>query len=187
MEDQRIVELYWQRNETALKISEDRYTAYCFQIAYNILGNVEDAKESVNDVWFAAWRSIPPHRPKVLQSFLGKLTRNISLKKRRYQYAQKRGGGELSLVYNELDDIIPARNNVEDEVETMGLSRCIDQFLDTLPAVEQRVFLKRYWYFESIHTIAKQFHFSDAKVKSMLHRIRKKLADTLQKEEFYHE
>ncbi len=187
MDDSALVELYWQRDETALKISEDAYGAYCFQIAYNILGDAEDAKESVNDVWLAAWRSIPPHRPTVLQAFLGKLTRNISLKKRRGQRALKRGGGELPLIYEELADCIPAQGCVEQEAETTALSQCINRFLDSLPAVEQAVFLRRYWYFESIHTIAVQLRFSDSKVKSILHRLRKKLADALQKEGFRYE
>lgn len=182
-----MVELYWQRDETVLKRSEEAYGAYCFRIAYNILGNTEDAKESINDVWLAAWRSIPPHRPKVLQSFFGKLARNISLKKRRDQRAVKRGGGELPLIYEELADCIPANNHVEQEVETIALSECINRFLNNLPAVEQAVFLRRYWYFESIHTIAVHFRFSDSKVKSMLYRLRNKLADMLQKEGFYYE
>ena len=187
MDDHTLVELYWQRDETALKISEETYGAYCSSIAYNILGNTEDAKESVNDVWLAAWNSMPPHRPTVLQAFLGRLARNISLKKRRDQCAAKRGGGELPLIYEELAECIPARDGVEQEVETNELSRCINRFLDCLPAVEQAVFLRRYWYFESIHIIAVQLHFTDSKVKSMLHRLRKKLADTLQKEGFYYE
>lgn len=187
MDDHTLVELFWKRDETAIKISEETYGAYCSRIAYNILGNTEDAKESVNDVWLAAWHSIPPHRPTVLQTFLGRLTRNISLKKRRDQCAAKRGGGELPLIYEELADCIPARNSVEQEVETIALSQCINRFLDSLPAIEQAVFLRRYWYFESIHTIAVNLRFTDSKVKSMLHRLRKKLADTLQKEGFCYE
>ena len=187
MDDQTLVELFWRRDETALTIAEDTYGAYCRQIAYNILGNTEDAAESVNDVWLAAWRSIPPHRPQVLQAFLGKLARNISLKKRRDQSAVKRGGGELPLIYEELADCIPARTDVEQEVETIALSESINRFLDSLPPLEQAVFLRRYWYFEQVHTIAVQFRFSDSKVKSMLLRTRRKLAQTLRKEGFFHE
>jgi len=182
MDDQTLVDLYWQRDERALKISEDTYGAYCMRIARNILGDTEDARESVNDVWLAAWHAIPPHRPAVLQSFFGKLTRNISLKKRRDQRAAKRGGGEWPLIYEELADCIPSQTSVEQEVETIALSECINRFLDGLPAVEQAVFLRRYWYFERIHDIAVHFRFSDSKVKSMLFRTRKKLADALQKE-----
>ena len=184
MDDETLVEMYWQRDETALQISDDIYGSYCFRIACNILGDTEDARESVNDVWLAVWNSIPPHRPQSLQAFLGKLVRNISLKKRRDQHAVKRGGGELPLIYEELADCIPARDCVEQEVETVALSAAINRFLDRLPAVEQAVFLRRYWYFESIHTIGEHFHFSDSKIKSMLFRTRKKLADTLHKEGF---
>jgi len=182
--DRELVELYWQRDESALTISEERYGAYCLRIAHNILGDTEDAGECVNDVWLAAWRSIPPHRPKVLQAFLGKLTRYISLKKRRDQHAAKRGGGELPLIYDELADCIPARNCVEQEVETAALSAVINRFLDGLSAVEQAVFLRRYWYFDSISAIARQFRFTESKVKSMLFRTRKKLAQMLEKEGF---
>ena len=184
MNDRELIELYWQRDESALTISEERYGAYCLRIAHNILGDKEDAEESVNDVWLAAWKSIPPHRPKVLQAFLGKLARNISLKKRRDQRAAKRGGGELPLIYDELADCIPARNCVEQEVETAALSAVINGFLDGLSAVEQAVFLRRYWYFDSISAIARQFRFTESKVKSMLFRTRKKLAQILEKEGF---
>ncbi len=182
MDDQALIDLYWQRDEAALKETEAKYSAYCYRIAHNILGSAEDAKECVNDVWLAAWKSIPPHRPKVLQAFLGKLARNISLKKWRDQRALKRGGGELSLVYEELGDCIPARTSVEQEIETAALSHCINRFLDSLSPIEQAVFLRRYWYFDSIHEIAKRRHFTDSKVKSMLHRTRTRLKAALQKE-----
>lgn len=184
MDDKTLVDLYWQRDEAALAESEAKYGGYCYTIAHNILGDAEDAKESVNDVWLAAWKSIPPHRPKVLQAFLGKLARNISLKKWRDKRAQKRGGRELSLVYEELSDCIPAPHSIEGELETAELAQCINRFLDSLPTVEQAVFLRRYWYFDSVKTIAARFRFSDSKVKSMLHRLRGKLAKTLQKEGF---
>lgn len=187
MDDERILELYWRRDETALAASEEAYGAYCLRIAQNILGDTEDAKESVNDVWLAAWKTIPPHRPQVLQTYFGKLARHISLKKRRDNRAAKRGGGEMPLIYDELADCIPSPSSVEREAETAALAECIDRFLNDLPSVEQAVFLRRYWYFESIHAIAAHLHFSDSKVKSMLHRTRKKLAVALQKEGFRYE
>lgn len=184
VEDREIVALFWERNDAALTEAERKYGAYCYAVARNIVGNDEDAKECVNDVWMAAWRSIPPHQPTVLQAFLGKLARNISLKKWRDRRAAKRGGGELSLVYEELADCIPAHSTVEQEIETAALSQCVNRFLDSLPPVEQAVFLRRYWYFDSIKVIAGRFHFTQAKVKSMLHRTRQKLAAVLQKEGF---
>lgn len=177
--------LYFDRDERALKETADRYNAYCFSIAHNILNNTEDASECVNDVWLAAWNAIPPHRPQVLQTFLGKLARNISLKKWRAQHADKRGGGELPLVYEELSDCIRANISVEQEVEASALARYIDRFLDGLSPLERAIFLRRYWYFDDIHSIAKRYRFTDAKVKSMLLRLRRKLATALQKEGLY--
>lgn len=185
MDDQALVDLYFARDERAVKETADRYGAYRFSIAHNILGSTEDANECVNDTWLAAWNAIPPHRPQVLQTFLGKLARNISLKKWRAKHADKRGGGELPLVYEELSDCIPANSSVEQEIEAADLAQTITRFLDGLPPLERAVFLRRYWYFDDIRTIAKRYRFSESKVKSMLFRLRRKLADTLTKEGLY--
>ena len=182
MEDARIVDLYWARSETAINETSAKYGKYCYAIAQNILPNAEDADESVNDTYLAAWNSIPPHRPSVLSSFLGKITRRISIDKWRVRSAEKRGGGEIVLALDELSDCVPSNTNVEQTVEAEELGKAIDRFVMALPLMERRVFICRYWYLDSIASICHQFGFSQNKVKVMLHRTRKDLRNFLEKE-----
>lgn len=175
MEDKNIVDLYWERNENAITETANKYGKYCFSIAFNILSDTEDAEESVNDSYLNAWNSMPPHRPAILSTFMGKITRFVSLKKWRDKRAQKRGNGSVDLAYEELSECIPASSGIEDALEAKELAKIIDAFLDTLPLAEQKVFICRYWYFDSVSAISNQFGFSESKVKSMLHRTRKKL------------
>lgn len=184
MEDDEIVNLYWARRENAISETSEKYGNYCYSIAYNILGNVEDAEESVNDTYLNAWNNIPPHRPSILSTFLGKITRHISIDKWRRRTAEKRGGGEIMLVLDELSECIPSNQNVEHEVEATELSQLIDDFIMSLPPVERRVFICRYWYLDPIADIAQRFGFSQSKVKMLLHQQRKKLLSRLEREEF---
>ena len=183
MEDARIVELYWARSERAIDETSAKYGKYCYAIAYNILANAEDADESVNDTYLAAWNSIPPHRPAILSTFLGKIARRISIDKWRARSAEKRGGGELALALDELSECVPSDTNVEQIVEAEELGKAIDRFVMALPIMERRVFICRYWYLDPVASICQQFGFSQSKVKVMLHRTRKSLRSYLEKEE----
>ena len=187
MTDNEIVSLFWKRDERAITESLSRYGRYCHSIAYSLLHNTEDADECVNDACIAAWNSIPPHRPAMLSTFLGKLTRRAGLKRWRNSHAQKRGGGEIPSVLDELRDCIPDSMTLEDKVEERELARSISSFLKQIPNSERRVFVLRYWYLRSIEEIGKQFGYSQSKVKSMLHRTRKKLLEHLRKEGFTYE
>lgn len=182
MEDKEIIDLYLGREEAAISATAEKYGNYCYTVAYNILYNKEDAEESVNDTYLGAWNSIPPHKPEVLSSFLGKITRYVSLKRHRDKHAQKRGGGELSLAYEELADCIPANHDIVADLEAKEIARYINDFLSVLPATERHVFICRYWYFDSIASISRQFGFRETKVKSMLFRTRTKLRNKLIKE-----
>lgn len=182
MEDDRIVELYWQRNEEAINETASKYGKYCYSIAQNILGDEDDANESVNDTYLDAWQSMPPHRPSVLSTFLGKITRRISIDRYRRRTAEKRGGGQTALVLEELEECLGDVNNVEEKIEQQLLSNTINSFVKELPQTEQSVFLCRYWYMDSVQSIAGQFGFSHSKVKSMLYRTREKLRNILIKE-----
>ncbi len=184
MDDNIIVDLYFQRSERAITETATKYGNYCYSIAYNILSNNEDAEESVNDTYNDAWNSIPPHRPSILATFLGKITRRISIDRWRKRNAEKRGGGEIPLVLDELQDCIANVTSVEEEYEKKHLSDVINIFVKSLPETEQKVFLCRYWYVDSIGSISKQFSFSESKVKSMLFRTREKLRLVLIKEGF---
>lgn len=182
MDDDRIVELYWERSESAISETAKKYGDYCHYIAYNILYNREDAEESVNDTWLDAWNNMPPHKPSILSTFLGKITRRISIDKWRRKHAGKRGGGEMALVLDELEDCVSAPTDVETVIEQQEMTRVIKEYLDSLPTTERRVFLRRYWYMDSIAGIARDFDFSESKTASMLHRTRQKLRDKLESE-----
>ncbi len=182
MNDENIVDLYWERDEKAISETAAKYGRYCYSIAFNILGNTEEAEESVNDAYLNAWNSMPPHRPTILSTFIGKTTRYVSLKRWRANHTQKRGGGNIDLVYEELSDCVSANKTIDDDIENQELAKLINDFLDSLPLYEQKVFICRYWYFDDISTISNQFGFSESKVKSMLHRTRKKLRSKLLQE-----
>ena len=182
MNDKNIVDLYFNRDEEAITQTDKKYGRYCYSIAYNILTNKEDAEESVSDTYMTAWRAIPPRRPSVLSTFLGKITRHISIDRWRERSAYKRGGGEVTLALDELEDCVAGLQNVEMEYERKELIRAYVKFLDTLPITERRVFLCRYWYVDSVDTIAAKFGFSQSKVKTMLYRTRAKLRKQLAEE-----
>ena len=180
--DDRIVELYWQRSESAIRETADKYGDYCYYIAYNILYNREDAEESVNDTWLDAWNNMPPHKPSILSTFLGKITRRISIDRWRKKHAGKRGGGEMDLVLDELEDCVSDPTDVQMVIEGREMARLIREFLDGLGATERRIFLRRYWYMDSVSAIAQEFDFTESKTASMLHRTRGKLRDKLESE-----
>lgn len=182
MEDSQIVKLFLDRDETAISQCESKYGSYCRSIACRILGNDLDAQECVNDTYQAAWNSIPPHRPAILSTYLGKLTRRISLKVLRGKEAQKRGNGETDISLEELTECISAGNTVDSQLEFRELVKQLNEFLGKLPADERRVFIRRYWHALPISEICAQFGYSKSKVESMLHRTRKKLRDYLNKE-----
>lgn len=182
MEDSRIIELYWERDEKAIHAAASKYGSYCYAIAYNILGSREDAEESVNDAYLGAWNAMPPHRPSCLRTFLGKITRRVSLKKWRDEHRDKRGGDEVSLALEELSECIPSNASVEESVIAGELSARINRFVGTLAPTERQVFLCRYWYLDSIDKISADFCFGKSKVKSMLRRTRARLRADLEKE-----
>ncbi len=184
MEDACIVNLYWARSETAIDETSAKYGKYCYTIAHNILANAEDADESVNDTYLNAWNSMPPHRPAILSTFLGKITRRISIDKWRSRSAEKRGGGEIILALDELSDCVPSGTSIEQSVEAAELGKAIDCFVMALPLMERRVFICRYWYLDPIASICEQFGFSQSKVKVMLHRTRNNLRNYLEREGF---
>lgn len=179
MQDSEIVELYWQRNEAAIAHTSDKYNAYCQKIAQNILGSPEDSEECVNDAYLAAWNSIPPMRPNSLATYLGKLTRNISINRYKSLHAARRGGGEFALSLDELDDCVADTLVEQQDAEQLG--RLISEFLYTKPAEVRQVFVRRYFYSDSLTDIADAFGMSLPKVKAMLHRTRLSLREHLEK------
>ena len=187
MEDNSIVELYWSRSEEAITETASKYGKYCYVIANNILHNAEDAYESVNDTYLAAWNSIPPHRPAILSTFLGKITRRISINRWNEKRAGKRGGGEVAMSIDELGECLPSKMTVEQEAESKNLSIAISNYLRSISKEKRRVFVCRYWYSYSIREISVTFGFSETKTINMLSRIRFGLKQHLEKEALFHE
>lgn len=175
MNDQDIVNLYWQRNQKAISATASKYGAYCKSIAKNILSNKEDVEECVNDTYLHAWNTMPPHRPNCLSVFLGKITRNLSFDRFRYQRAKKRGSGELTLVLDELAECVSGHDSVEQEIEKQELIRTLNAFLNTLSEEKCNIFLCRYWYVMPISEIAKRFKTSENNISVTLNRIRQNL------------
>ena len=182
MEDKEIIALFFQRSEDAIAATASRFGNYCYRIAYNILLESRDSEEVVNDTYMDAWRSIPPHKPGSLSAFLGRITRRNALDRWEYLHAEKRGGGEVLLVLEELDQCVSGIGDPEAEFRRMELGKAISLFLHQLPQLERNVFVRRYWYLESVKQIAARYGFSESKVKAMLYRTRKKMAHYLEKE-----
>lgn len=187
MDDRKIIELYWQRDESAVGETQKKYGCYCYSIAYRILQNREDASECENDTYLAAWNTIPPQLPDVLPAYLGVLTRNISVSRWRKRKAVKRLGSEIAMSLEELDCCIPDDKTVSDSVETNDLAAVISVFLREPSDVERGVFLCRYWHFASVKEISQKWGFSQSKVKMMLLRTREKLLRYLDEEGLFNE
>lgn len=182
MEDGKILELFWNRSESAIEETSKQFGKYCYSISYRILGSDEDAEECVNDTWLAAWDSIPPQRPNCLSVFLGKITRNLSLNRYRQQKAKKRGQGQAELALAELEDCVPAPNRVEQVVDEMILTAILETFLRSQSQMKRNIFIRRYWYFSTIREIAVDYGISESKATSLLHRMRKELRVYLEQE-----
>lgn len=182
MDDNAILDMYFARDESAIAETQEKYGKYCSSIAYNVLGSSEDADETVNDTYLVAWNAIPPQRPRFFSSFLGKITRNLALKKLRSRDVQKRGGITAHICLEELAECIPSSSGVEEEIGTRELAAIIDSFLRALPEMQRKIFLRRYWYMDTIEEISKNFGFGQSKVKMMLLRTREKLLIELEKE-----
>ena len=181
MDDNLIIDMFFSRNEEAIRTLECKYGSLCKNIACNILEKQEDREEVLNDTLLAVWNAIPPERPRFLAAFVCGIARNLSLKKLRAQNAQKRGGA-YALCFDELSECIPSASSVEGEVSARELSKIIDKFLRTLEKTQRAVFIRRYWYMDSIEDIAADFGFGQSKVKMMLLRTRQRLLNELTKE-----
>ena len=182
MDDDMILNMYWVRCESAIDETAKKYGNYCAVIAKNILNNNEDSEECVNDTYLKTWESIPPQRPLLFRSFLGKITRNLALNKYKELRTQKRGGGEVALLFSELEDCIPSSSNVELECEAGIVIDAINKCLMSMNDENRTVFVRRYWYADSIGAIASRCQMSESKVKSMLFRTRNILKNHLENE-----
>ena len=182
MEDEKIIELFWQRDEQAISESRSKYGGLCRSVAGNILADRSDCEECLSDTWLGAWNAIPPARPGRLGAFLVKITRNLALKKAEYLNAAKRRNS-LNESLEELSECVESYATVETETERRRIESTINAFLGQLVVEKRKVFVWRYWYFYSVEEICRRTGYSKSKVKSMLFRLRGELKIYLEKEE----
>ncbi|MBE6564536.1 MAG: sigma-70 family RNA polymerase sigma factor [Ruminococcaceae bacterium] len=180
MDDNRIVQLLFDRDEQAIPSVIETYGGYCMSIASNILGSREDAEECVCDAYLKLWNTIPPNRPARLSTFLGKIVRNTAFTRYKRSRADKRGGGELPLALDELAEVVSDTEGVEEALEAQALSEAINGFLDSLPPRKRMIFVRRYWHTDSIADIADRFGLSVGAVTMLLKRTRQKLKKHLE-------
>ena len=183
MDDTKIIDLYWMRSESAISETSKKYSSYCRSIAFRILHNDQDSEECVNDTWLRAWNTMPPKRPSVLSTFLGRITRNLSLDRWKRYNAEKRGSGEMTVALEELQECVPAKDGVESALDDMALADALSRFLSSLSQESQKFFVQRYWYLCPIREIANNCGASTSKVKMSLFRSRQDLQKFLQKED----
>ena len=179
MQDEEIVQLYWDRDEEAIRATVAKYGAYCQTVAKNILEDWTDVEECVNDTWLHAWNAIPPHKPLLLSTFLAKITRNLSFDRYRLLHREKRGNGQIDLVLDELEECISGKDDPEAIMHENALSEEINHFLSSLGKKKRIMFVLRYWHAFSIAEIAERLQTSENNVSVTLNRIRKQLRVTL--------
>lgn len=184
MEDAEIVALYWARNEDAITQTKAKYGAYLNRVAYNILSDLEDSQECVSDTLLAAWRSMPDNRPKNLRTYLGKITRQVSIDLYRRRNRMKRYASEYAISLEELGDSFTDGRTPEDELNARLLTETVNRFLRTLPDEARNTFIGRYYFFDSVKNVARYCGMSESKCKSLLYRTRQSLKAYLQKEGF---
>lgn len=175
MSDNEIIRLYFERDERAIEATADMYGNYCEAIARDILGDVEDAKECVNDVYHRIWNAIPPSKPESLKFFAGKIARNIAFNMHKKASAAKRGGGQIEAVLDELEDCVSGGSDPAAELDKKELVKTINSFLETLADDKCAIFVSRYWYAKSVKDIAYDYDMSVTNVSVTLNRLRKSL------------
>ena len=174
MKDTEIIDLFWERDESAIQELRSKYFGYCYKIAWNLLENREDTEECLNDTGFAAWRQMPPHRPDVLSAFVGKITRGFAIDSFRKRQAAKRGVPHGDDVCGETEGL-NFSYMVDEQMAEKELVRVIEVFLLKLREADRDIFIRRYWYLDSIKEIAKRHGVTEGCVKTNLCRNRKKL------------
>lgn len=181
MKDEEIVELFRERSEKAVEKTQTKYGKYCLYIARNILGNDEDAEECVNEALLAAWNSIPPNKPENLKTYVGRLTRNVSISRWRMIRSEKRCPSEFSVSLEEIEEIA-VDDDFDAKADEKILSKAISDFLRSIPEDERNIMIRRYWFNDPLKSICDRYGFGESKVKVTLKRSREKLAKYLKKE-----
>lgn len=179
MDDEKIIELFWQRDERAIKETADKYGGFCFAIAFNILESKEDAEECVNDVWHRVWASIPPQRPEHFRAFLGRIVRNKAINRWHELRAKKRSAG-LEALFDELEEVLPSGHTVDRELESREISEEISAWLKGLERSDRSLFIRRYWYGMPLKDLAAETDIRPARLAQRMHRLRLSLKKHLE-------
>ena len=180
MEDYQIVDLYWARSEDAIGETSRKYGSMLNRISYSLLSSSEDAEECVNDTYLEAWNRIPEDRPIYLGAYLSRIIRCLSVDRFRASHRQKRGG--LETVTEELTECVPDKVTPQSELENGNLRQALNHFLSQLTEEQRRVFVRRYFYSESVSQIASRMGWSASRVKTTLFRLRERLRVQLEQE-----
>ena len=175
MDDQEIIARFFARDEEGLTAARVRYEPYCAAVARSLLNDPRDQEECLSDTWLRAWNAIPPQRPRSLGAFLAKITRNLAINRLRDGNAQRRGGGQVPLALEELRECVSPEGSPEGELDRQAAEEALNRFLDGLPPLQREVFLRRYWYLDSIEDIARRAGWSKSRVTTTLHRLRVRL------------
>ena len=175
MDDQEIIARFFARDEEGLTAARARYEPYCAAVARSLLNDPRDQEECLSDTWLRAWNAIPPQRPRSLGAFLAKITRNLAINRLRDGNAQRRGGGQVPLALEELGECVSPEGSPEGELDGQAAEEALNRFLDGLPPLQREVFLRRYWYLDSIEDIARRAGWSKSRVTTTLHRLRVRL------------
>lgn len=182
MEDHEIIQHFWERDESAIREASQKFGSYCRSIARGIVKNHEDSEDCVNEALMRAWEAIPPKKPTSLCAFLGRITKNIALDRIKLSACEKRGGGELALVYEELAEVVSDGTSVDGALERKEMMSAISRFLRTSPNVNRRAFVLRYWYCRGVRDIAQELGIKEDNAYMILSRMRVKLRNYLKKE-----
>ena len=185
MIDEKIVDMYWARSESAIEETSKKYGRYFHTIAYNILRNEEDSQECVSDTYLSAWKAMPSERPRKLSAFLGRITRNLALSRYEYYSAEKRGGCQVSLALDELAECVPENGDYDPVTDRVILKDVLNRFLEELDENSRNIFVSRYFYLNSSGEIAKKYSMTENNVNVILYRVRNRLKDILKQEGIY--
>lgn len=183
LDDKKIIQLYWDRDEHAISETDSKYGVFCSSIAENILDNKEDSKECVNDTYLKTWNALPPQWPKVFPAFIGRIVRNLAINRYNSERTAGRGGGQTAVALEELEECISDRS-ADISVEESEISEAIDSFLGTLSRKNRQIFVLRYWYTESVSYISEVMNMTENSVSVALNRMRKKLLNYLSERGF---
>ncbi|MCM1488184.1 MAG: RNA polymerase sigma factor [Firmicutes bacterium] len=187
MEDKELIDLFNSRSEQAVQAAKDKFGCLCKKIILNIVKNMEDCEECENDTYLKLWNTIPPQQPQSLTAYISRIAKNTALSKYRSNHRQKRGSGEIDLVFEELEELTPSSRNIQAETEDRETVKAVNEFLEQLPKDRRIIFVRRYWFCHSVKDIAEDTELTGSNVSAILSRTKTALKDYLKERGLYGE